>query len=324
MDVNLHVGENVVFAGTHGRSIFKVDLDRETDPPVTTATLSPDAVNGWYSNPSVTLTADDGPGAGIDFTEYRLDGGAWTTYSGPFQVTGDGDHTLEYHSVDKAENVEAVKSLTFRNDGTKPTIAIVKPADGATYLIKSRVRADFSCADGLSGLASCVGTVADGEKIDTSTVGFHTFTVDAVDQAGNTAQAEVTYNVRWPFFGFFEPLDDEVNKEKAGKEIDVRFSLLGYRGMNILADGSPASQRVSCSTGAALGPLEETKSDKGLRFRSSKWDSRRGHGKKRKRHSFFGYYEYEWETSRRWDDTCRKLVVSLVDNTTHTTIVRFK
>lgn len=325
MDVNLHVGENVVFAGTHGRSIFRLDLDRETDPPVTTATLSPDAVNGWYVDPTVTLTADDGPGAGVDFTEYRLDGGAWQTYTGPFQVTGDGDRTLEYRSVDKAENAEAVKTLSFKVDGTKPTISLVTPVDGANYLIKSTQLADYACADATSGVAGCVGTVADGSAIDTSSVGFHTFTVNATDVAGNTQSSAVTYNIIWPFFGFFEPLDDNVNKANAGKELDIRFSLGGFRGYDILADGYPASQRVSCSSGAPLGPLEETRSEdrRALEFKyDRRWDDHKRKGRKSSKNR--GYYEYEWDTSRRWEDTCRKLVVRLVDNTEHTTIIRFK
>ena len=86
----------------------------DTVTPTTTATLSPDAVNGEYVQPTVTLNATDAGGAGVDTTEYRLDGGDWTTYSAPFQATALGDHTLEYHSTDTVGNVEATKMLTFR------------------------------------------------------------------------------------------------------------------------------------------------------------------------------------------------------------------
>jgi hypothetical protein len=82
--------------------------------PTTTATLSPEPVNGVYDAPTVTLTAVDGGEAGVDKTEYRINGGAWTTYSGPFKVTTVGDHTLEYRSIDKVGNVEDTKMLTFR------------------------------------------------------------------------------------------------------------------------------------------------------------------------------------------------------------------
>src|SRR5262249_9493524 len=67
--------------------------------PATTAALSPNATNGWYRNPTVTLQASDQDGD-LDRTEYVLDSGGWTTYTGPFQATGDGQHSLQYRSVD--------------------------------------------------------------------------------------------------------------------------------------------------------------------------------------------------------------------------------
>ena len=72
-------------------------------------------------------------------------------------------------------------------DTTDPTITIATPPAGAVYLQNQVVNADFSCADtGGSGLASCVGTVADGQAINTATLGQRTFTVTATDAAGNS------------------------------------------------------------------------------------------------------------------------------------------
>ena len=91
--------------------------------PVTTATLSPAAVNGWYVTPTVTLSATD-KDADLDHIEYRLDGaGTWHAYAGPFGVTGDGTHTLDYRAIDKADNTESTRSLTFRIDATPPSFA---------------------------------------------------------------------------------------------------------------------------------------------------------------------------------------------------------
>jgi hypothetical protein len=49
---------------------------------------------------------------------------------------------------------------------------------------------------GGSRLASCNGTAANGEPVDTCAPGSHTFTVDASDHVGNTSQASATYEVR--------------------------------------------------------------------------------------------------------------------------------
>jgi hypothetical protein len=75
-------------------------------------------------------------------------------------------------------------------------VAVVTPPAGAVYARNRVVNADFSCVDtGSSGLASCVGTVADGEAIDTATLGGHTFTVTATDNEGNTTAVDRTYTV---------------------------------------------------------------------------------------------------------------------------------
>jgi len=91
--------------------------------PVTVAELSPSPVNGWYRDPTVTLRASD-KDLDLDHTEYLLDsGGSWATYAGPFQVTGDGEHRLQYRSVDKVGHVESVQSLSFKIDATAPAFS---------------------------------------------------------------------------------------------------------------------------------------------------------------------------------------------------------
>jgi streptogramin lyase len=85
-------------------------------------------------------------------------------------------------------------------DTTRPTIDLAAPADGATYILDEVVAADYTCADepGGSGLASCVGTIASGDPIDTASVGSHTFEVDAADNEGNVRTVTVSYDVVKP------------------------------------------------------------------------------------------------------------------------------
>ena len=63
---------------------------------------------------------DDASGSGIDKTEYRVDGGAFATYSAPIAITTAGTHTVEYRSTDKNGNVEATKSLAVKVDKAAP------------------------------------------------------------------------------------------------------------------------------------------------------------------------------------------------------------
>jgi quercetin dioxygenase-like cupin family protein len=85
-------------------------------PPTTTPMLPPATANGSYLQPTVKLPAYPDANStedGMDYTEYWLDGAPTPTrYTGPFQVSGNGQHTLVYRSVDKAGNVEDPKTLT--------------------------------------------------------------------------------------------------------------------------------------------------------------------------------------------------------------------
>ena len=64
-------------------------------------------------------------------TKYRIDGGAWQEYGQPFPVTGEGNHTVEYQSVDKADepNTEAIKTLSMRSDSAAPQTEVTLGGD---------------------------------------------------------------------------------------------------------------------------------------------------------------------------------------------------
>ena len=79
----------------------------------------------------MTLSATDRD-KDLERSEYRLDGAEeWIPYTGPFQVSRDGTHVLEYRSVDKGDNVEAPQLLRFRSDATPPVLSGL-PADSCT------------------------------------------------------------------------------------------------------------------------------------------------------------------------------------------------
>jgi cyclophilin family peptidyl-prolyl cis-trans isomerase len=90
-------------------------------------------------------------------------------------------------------------SITFLNDTTAPTISISTPVDGSEFTLDQGVLADISCDDGTgTGVASCTATAgirpSTGE-LDTSTLGWHTFTVTATDYAGNSSTKSVRYEI---------------------------------------------------------------------------------------------------------------------------------
>jgi hypothetical protein len=186
--------------------------------PVTRARFSPRAINGWYSDPAVTITATD-PDDDLARTEYKLDyEDEWTTYTGRFRITRDGQHRLSFRSADRAEHVESAQVVAFANDATAPVISGL-PAPSCTIR-----RADDSLVkiaavgahDGLSGIAehSLSIRVISNEHLDRSDVvikggdvfvraqrsgrGARTYTVvaDVADVAGNPATATGTCTVQ--------------------------------------------------------------------------------------------------------------------------------
>src|SRR2546422_10452020 len=126
----------------------------DTVPPTTTATLSGTAgANGWFvSAVTISLSATDAT-SGVANLSYRVDGGAWLAYTGPF-VVGQGVHTVEYFSLDLAGVTEAIHSQTIQVDTTPPaTTATLGGTTGANGWYTSNVTVSLSASDPESGIA---------------------------------------------------------------------------------------------------------------------------------------------------------------------------
>jgi hypothetical protein len=89
----------------------------------------------------------------------------------------------------------ATESVTIKVDTVRPEVTISTPAKGARYALKSIEYASYGCSDKTSGVALCLGPVADGASIDTSSKGTKHFTVTSKDNAGNAEIKTVSYTV---------------------------------------------------------------------------------------------------------------------------------
>ena len=109
-----------------------------------------------------------------------------------------GAHTYTVTATSK-DGQTATETISY-TVAAAPSAQINSPANATTYRQGQAVNAVYDCAEGASGpgLASCAGTVAAGQPIDTSTLGAHSFTVTATSRDGQTATKAVVYTVAAP------------------------------------------------------------------------------------------------------------------------------
>jgi hypothetical protein len=74
------------------------------------------------------------------------------------------------------------------------TITVRSPVEGAALKMGTEVIADFDCSDD-TAVVTCVGTVADGAAVNTSTLGNKVFRVTATDSNGTVTTKDVPYMV---------------------------------------------------------------------------------------------------------------------------------
>jgi hypothetical protein len=161
-----------------------VNIDKTA--PTTTASAP-----GDWNNDDVTisLSADDAL-SGVRATHYRLDGGAQQTGTS-ISISAEGVHTLEFWSVDEADNVEAANTVQVRIDKTSPAINHSQsPAANGNGWNNTNVTVAFTCSDALSGIASCSGP----QTVTTEGKG-QPVTGTAVDNAGNKTTDPATVSI---------------------------------------------------------------------------------------------------------------------------------
>jgi len=184
----------------------------KTPPQITGAVTTPPNEYGWYNTDiTVHFTASDAL-SGLD------------TVTPDKRITTEGaNQTVTGTAVDKAGNSASFTVEKINLDKTKPEITISVPADGQEYLLNASVPANWLATDALSGIATANGNVPSGTAFDTASVGTKTFTVEAVDKAGNKETKTVTYYVRYNYTGLLEPIDG--GKEFKGNTVPVKFRL---------------------------------------------------------------------------------------------------
>ena len=205
---------------THKTRIVRID----STAPVTQASLSGTLGNlNWYrSAVQVSLSATDNL-SGVANTFYTIDSGPVQTYSGPFVINSQGQHFVEYWSVDNLNNVEISGVQMLLIDSVAPAVtAAANPSTAPKRPQPVSVTISGSVSDATSGLTGASFNVIDeyGVAQPTGPVtveanGSYSFTlslpatkngsdkdghlytivVTAIDQAGNSGSATTTLRI---------------------------------------------------------------------------------------------------------------------------------
>jgi len=166
--------------------------------------------------------------------------------------TTDGRHVFTVTAT-AADGQQTTKRLSYgvsrsaSPDRTRPDILISAPRPGTLSPEAPRL-ADYDCRDepGGSGIATCRGSVPDGEPLELAR-GEHTFMVTAVDRAGNVARRKVVYTVSRP------PRKDDV-----GPSITITSPAAGrvyVVGESVLADYGCSDEPGGSGRATCEGPV---------------------------------------------------------------------
>jgi hypothetical protein len=165
-------------------------------PPVqdlTAPTTTSDALAGYVSSATITLTAhDNAGGSGVAHTYCILDGGPQAEGT-VVQTSVIGTHTLEFWSVDVASNPERPhNAVNF--EITPPVPDLTPPATGsdakATYVGSAAINLTPADNVGGSGVAHTYyildgGAQTEGTAVALSVIGTHTLEFWSVDASNN-------------------------------------------------------------------------------------------------------------------------------------------
>ena len=172
-------------------------------------------------------------------------------------------------------------------DETAPTITIVSPPEGAILLQGEGMLSEYSCSDaGGSGLAACDGPVPSGDEVP-NTLGAHSFTVTARDNAENETSLTHGYVV-------FSDISGPITKQasfSAGRSIPITVGLGGRPQGPVFAAGYPKVRQVDCDTHDPIGA--DAPADVQAHVLGN------------------GLLLIQWRTDASWSGTCRALVVRL-------------
>src|SRR5689334_9977614 len=259
-----------------------------------------------YGQPAFSITATASSGLPVSFTAT----GNCTVLGSTVSITAAGSCTITAHEAGN-DNYQAAEdaSQSFSILQATPSLQWTPGALlTGTPLGPSQLNATASGVGGVPLSGSFTYTPGAGTTF--TSAGTVSLSVQFAPSDPNYTSATKTVSISvssaMTFTGFFAPVRNGpyVNVARPGSAIPFKFSIGGYRGLQILSN-TPGSVQVTCPAGAPESTvLPLITGSSGLRS--------------------LGYsYTYIWRTSASWAGTCRKFSLTLSDGSTHEALFRF-
>jgi hypothetical protein len=177
---------------------FRIPLTRQLSPITTTAQVSGEQQNGWYTGEATVTLSVYGSGSGKVSTAYRLnEGTAWIPYADPFVIGDSGIYEVQYRSTETSGYEEPIRSLPVNIDRDPPVSSLLaEGTKGTDGVYTSDVSLALHATDALSGVARTEYTLVSAGKpaewnvydgpviLDMS--GTYTLLYRSTDKAGHT------------------------------------------------------------------------------------------------------------------------------------------
>jgi hypothetical protein len=178
--------------------------------------------------------------------------------------------TNSHMVCDQADNCATAGPISGNMvDKKPPSITITSPSNGGHYIVNTSVIANYSCADGGSGVATCVGPVASGVAASTNQVGIGTFTVNSADAVGNASFQSEPYIVTYGICLLYDP----TKAKSAGSTVPIKFFFCDANGGDVSSAAIVvAAVSLSPVATSVLLPIDSTQNpnsaDANFRFAS--------------------------------------------------------
>ena len=270
------------------------------------ATITLASANATFDGTAKLLSPSTNPAGLSGVTVTYTKGGlavAQPTDAGTYQVVASLSST-------SYEAAPATGTLTISQAMPVVQWASPAPISAGTLLGDAQLNATATGVGGASLSGTFTYLPGAGSVL---VVGTRPLSVEFAPSSGNYSHAFKSVSItvteaasRLTFSGFFRPVYNTplVNRVTAGRSIPLKFAVEGAP--EALAAGSPTSVAVTCSPTPLERPVDETV------FTAESHLLSVGQN-----------YTYFWKTSPAWAGSCRMLVVTLIDGSTHEVLFRF-